>query len=73
MLAIASCSRPPEAADTHPAQRTAEQLRGDVADGKVSREAAASYGVTHSLTRLRSYESRERHPSLQAYYDDGRS
>ena len=31
-----------------PAQRTGEQLRADVADGKVSREAAASYGVTHS-------------------------
>jgi N-methylhydantoinase B len=31
-----------------PARRTAEQLRADLADGKISDECAASYGVTYS-------------------------
>jgi N-methylhydantoinase B len=31
-----------------PARRTAEQLRDDIADGKISRDGAASYGVTPS-------------------------
>ena len=31
-----------------PARRTGEQLRADLADGKISREGAASYGVTPS-------------------------
>ena len=31
-----------------PARRTREQVSADLADGKISREGAASYGVTPS-------------------------
>ena len=56
-----------------PARRTGEQLRADLADGKISREGAASYGVTASLRRLEVIMSRQTViRSLQDYYDDGR-
>ena len=56
-----------------PARRTAEQLRDDLADGKISRDGAASYGVTPHQKRLEIIMSRQAViRSLQAYYDEGR-